>query len=156
MRFIKESVIRASAAEVFAFHEAPDAFARLQPPWQTTEIIQPPTSLEVGTRVVLKVRVGPFRQTIVAEHVAYEAGRMFADRMVEGPFAKWLHQHIVTPQGNNECTLTDEVEVELPMGGLGRMFGSGFARRSLERLFAYRHEITREACEGGEFRSARP
>ena len=57
MRFVKESVIRASAKVVFAFHEAPDAFERLQPPWQKTEILQPPTSLEVGTRVILRVKV---------------------------------------------------------------------------------------------------
>jgi ligand-binding SRPBCC domain-containing protein len=57
MRFVKESVINASAEKVFAFHEEPDAFERLQPPWQTTEIVQPPASLEVGTRVLLKVNV---------------------------------------------------------------------------------------------------
>jgi ligand-binding SRPBCC domain-containing protein len=92
MKFVKESVINASAERVFAFHEAPDAFERLQPPWQTTEIIEPPASLDVGTRVVLRVRVGPFWQTIIAEHVEYEPGKMFADRIVKGPFASWLHR----------------------------------------------------------------
>lgn len=146
MRFVKESVIEASAEKVFAFHEAPDAFERLQPPWQTTEIVQPPVSLEVGTRVILKVKLGPFWQTIVAEHVAYEPGRMFADRMVEGPFAHWLHRHVVTPKGPNRCVLTDDIEYELPLGLLGRAFGGWFARRNLERMFTYRHQVTRAAC----------
>jgi ligand-binding SRPBCC domain-containing protein len=39
MRFRKESVIRASSDEVFAFHERPDALALLQPPWSETEIL---------------------------------------------------------------------------------------------------------------------
>ena len=147
MRFKKKSIIKASAERVFAFHEAPDAFERLQPPWQKTEIIQPPSSLEVGTRVVLRVKVGPFWQTMEAEHVEYEPGKMFADRLVKGPFAKWLHRHIVTPRGENECVLTDDIEYELPLGILGRTFGGGFARRNLERLFEYRHQVTREACE---------
>ena len=147
MRFLKESVIEASAETVFAFHEAPDAFQRLQPPWQTTRIVQPPSSLEVGTRVILKVKVGPFWQTVVAEHVAYEPGRMFADRMVEGPFASWLHRHIVTPRGASQCVLADDIEYELPLGWLGRLFGGAFARRSLERMFEFRHRVTREACE---------
>lgn len=147
MRFVKESIIDASAEKVFAFHEAPDAFERLQPPWQTTRILQPPTSLEVGTRVILKIKVGPLWQTVVAEHVEYEPDRMFADRMVEGPFASWLHKHIVTPRGPDQCVLTDEVEYELPLGILGRVFGGHFARRSLERMFEYRHEVTRKACE---------
>ena len=60
MRFVKESTINASAQKVFEFHEAPDAFERLQPPWQTTRIVQPPTSLQVGTQVILQVKVGPF------------------------------------------------------------------------------------------------
>ena len=153
MRFVKESIIQASAAEVFAFHEAPDAFERLQPPWQTTEVVQPPTSLAIGTQVVVKVRVGPLWQTIVAEHVEYEAGRMFADRMLEGPFASWLHRHIVTPEGDMQCKLTDDIEYELPLGAIGRAFGGGFARRNLERMFEYRHKVTREACERGEFRA---
>ena len=147
MRFVKESVIRASAKVVFAFHEAPDAFERLQPPWQKTEILQPPTSLEVGTRVILRVKVGPFWQSMVAEHIAYEPGKMFADRMIEGPFAKWVHQHIVTPRGPAECVLTDDIEYELPFGVLGRTFGGRFALNNLERLFEYRHQVTRDACE---------
>ena len=152
MRFVKECVIEASAAEVFAFHEASDAFERLQPPWQTTRVVQPPTSLEVGTRVILEVRVGPFWQTIVAEHVAYEPGKMFADRMIEGPFSSWLHKHVVTPEGEGRAKLTDDIEYELPLGAIGRAFGGGFARRNLERLFEYRHDVTRQACERGEFR----
>jgi hypothetical protein len=147
VRFLKESVFAASAATVFAFHERPDAFERLQPPWQTTEIVTPPASLRVGTRVVLRVKLGPLWQTIEAEHVAYEPGRMFADRMVRGPFAKWLHRHEVTPVGEDRCRLTDDIEYELPLGVLGRVFGAPFARRELEKLFAFRHEVTRAACE---------
>lgn len=149
MRFKKESVIHASAERVFAFHETPDAFERLQPPWQETEIVQAPSSLEVGTRVELRAKVGPIWQTMVAEHVEYEPGRMFADRLVKGPFSKWLHRHIITPRGPNECLLTDDIEYELPLGPLGRLFGGRFARRNLERLFEYRHQVTREACENG-------
>lgn len=147
MHFVKETVIAASAEVVFAFHERPDALARLTPPWQKTEIVQGPTSLKVGTRVILRTKVGPVWQTIEAEHVEYEAGRMFADRIVKGPFRSWLHRHIVTPRGTHESMLTDDVTYELPFGVLGRVFGGAFARHEIERLFAYRHEVTRKACE---------
>lgn len=148
LQFKKESRFDASAKRVFAFHEAPDAFERLQPPWQRSEIVQPPTSLEVGTQVIMRVKVGPLWQTIEAEHVEYEPGHMFADRMNRGPFAYWLHRHIVTPDGDDACTLTDDITYALPLGALGRTFGGWFARRQLERLFEYRHAVTREACEG--------
>jgi ligand-binding SRPBCC domain-containing protein len=150
VRFVKQSVIQASARDVFAFHEAPDAFARLQPPWQTSEIVQPPSSLAVGTRVVLRTKIGPVWQTIEAEHVAYEPGTMFADRMVRGPFASWLHRHLVAPRGLDACTLTDDIEYELPLGALGRAVGGRFVRRELERLFTFRHAVTRAACERPE------
>ncbi|HZR81420.1 MAG TPA: SRPBCC family protein [Candidatus Binatia bacterium] len=163
MRFVKETRIAASAEAVFAFHERPDALALLQPPWQAAEIVQPPSSLAVGTRVVLRVRFGPFRRTIDAEHVAYEPGRMFADRMVRGPFASWLHRHVVTPIGPAESLLTDDVEYELPFGAVGRLLGARLAERELERLFEYRHAVTRRECErrtdddrGGAARDAGP
>ncbi len=147
LHFQKKSKIAASAVRVFAFHEAPDAFARLQPPWQTTEIIQPPVSLAIGTRVILRTKLGPLWQTIEAEHVEYEAGRMFADRMVKGPFSYWLHRHIVEPVSENESILTDDIEYALPLGAVGNFFGGWFARRELERLFEFRHDVTRQACE---------
>lgn len=110
--------------------------------------MQPPRSLEVGTRVILRTRLGPVWQTIEAEHVEYEAGRMFADRMIRGPFRSWLHRHIVEPVDSTSSKLIDDVEYELPLGALGRVLGAAFARRELERLFAYRHEVTKRACEG--------
>lgn len=147
--FKKQSRIAASAARVFAFHERPDAFALLQPPWQTTRIIQPPVSLAVGTRVILRTKIGPFWQTIEAEHVAFEPGHMFADRMVKGPFRHWLHRHIVEPVSENESILIDDIEYALPLGPVGAFFGGWFARHELERLFEYRHRITRETILTG-------
>ena len=73
---------------------------------------------------------------------------MFADQMVEGPFPKWYHRHVVTPRGDSECLLTDDIEYELPLGLLGRVFGGWVASRNLARLFEFRHRVTREACEG--------
>ena len=154
-RFVKESPIEASAAEVFAFHEREDAFASLQPPWQKSEIIKPPASLEVGTEVVLRIKVGPLWRRVVSVHEAYEPGVMFADRMVEGPFARWYHVHRVTPRGADRCTLTDDIDYELPLAPLGRWLGGWFVRRQLERLFEYRHRVTREVCEGARARAAK-
>lgn len=145
--FKKQSRIAASAQKVFAFHERPDVFALLQPPWQTTEIIQPPVSLAVGTRVILRTKIGPLWQTIEAEHVEFEAGHMFADRMVKGPFRHWLHRHIVKPVSDNESILIDDIEYALPLGAVGNFFGGWLARRELERLFEYRHDVTQRACE---------
>lgn len=148
LEFVQESVIPASVEEVFAFHERSDAFALLQPPWERSEIIQPPASLEVGTRVELRTKVGPFWLRIVAEHVAYEKNARFEDVMRQGPFAKWHHQHIFRkhPEG---CVLRDQIAYLPPLGFLGRM-ADGFAvRPRLRKLFAYRHEVTRREVLAG-------
>lgn len=142
MQFLKESVIPASVEEVFAFHERPDAFALLQPPWEKTEIIAPPSSLEVGTRVELRTKAGPFWITIVAEHVAYEKNRHFEDVMMRGPFARWHHKHLFL-EHEEGCVLRDEIEYAPPLGWLGRLVDPFFVRPKLNRLFDFRHEVTR-------------
>jgi len=52
------------------------------------------------------------------------------------------------PQGPDACVLEDTIEYELPLGGLGRLFGRPFVQRKLKRLFAYRHAVTRRAFDG--------
>lgn len=142
MRFVKESVLPAGVEEVFAFHARADAFELLQPPWERTEILVPPRSLEVGTRVELRTRVGPLWMTIVAEHVAYERNVRFEDVMRRGPFARWHHQHLFFehPEG---CRLRDEIEYAPPLGWLGRIADAILVRPKLRKLFDYRHEVTR-------------
>lgn len=147
MDFRKRTLIVAPAARVFAFHELPDAFARLQPPWEKVEIVQPPTSLAVGTRVILRTRIGPLWQTIEAVHVAYEPGVRFADEMVRSPFAYWHHEHVVEAETAASAWLDDQVTYRLPLGALGALVAGGMVERRLARMFAYRHEVTRAWCE---------
>jgi len=147
MRFLKETVFPVSADTLWAFHERKDAFELLVPPWQKMEVIQPPASLEVGTKVILRAKLGPLWKNVVAEHIGYDREQMtFTDTLLEGPFAKWIHRHVVTAKGDKESLLTDDLEYELPLGPLGKLFGGWYARRELERLFAFRHEVTRKVC----------
>ncbi|MEM7202869.1 MAG: SRPBCC family protein [Planctomycetota bacterium] len=142
MRFVKESVLPASPAEVFAFHERPEAFALLLPPWERTEILVPPRGLAVGHRVELRTRMGCFWVKIVAEHVGYEPGRSFEDVMREGPFAHWHHKHLFLPDPGG-CRLRDEIDYTPPLGWLGRLAEPFAIRPKLKKLFDYRHEVTR-------------
>ncbi len=146
-RFTRTLEVAAPATKLWAFHERPDAFALLTPPWENVEIVQPPTSLQVGTRVIIRQHLGPLSVTLTAEHVEYEPGRMFADRMSGGPVKSWLHRHIVEPTKTGS-RLTDDIEYELRGGALGQAVAGRYAERRLERMFAYRHEVTRRECEG--------
>jgi ligand-binding SRPBCC domain-containing protein len=153
MCFVKESVLAATVEELFAFHERPDCFEMLQPPWERSEIIQPPASLAVGTEVKLRTRVGPFWVAITARHIAYDPPHSFEDEMIEGPFAKWHHKHLFLPHEVG-CCLRDEVDYEPPFGVLGRLANPFAVRPRLVRLFDYRHEVTRAALAGRRWRGA--
>jgi len=146
VRFVKESRIDATPSEVFAF-QSPGALERLIPPWEKVERVEGGESIQPGSRVTLKVRVGPFRVRWIAEHTEYEPGRFFADRQVLGPFASWYHRHQFLDDGKGGTTLRDEVEYEPPFGWLGRRLGRRFLEGKLRRMFEYRHQTTRQIVE---------
>jgi ligand-binding SRPBCC domain-containing protein len=148
VRFTRVLDVAAPVDVLWAFHERPDILERLQPPWERIEVLEPPRSLEIGTRVKLRVFLGPLPVLVEAEHIAYERGRRFTDRMVRGPFRSWVHDHRFEARGAGS-RLIDDVEYELPGGWLGRTLGRRFAEGRLGRMFAWRHEVTRAACEGG-------
>lgn len=148
MKFIKESIIKAVPERVFAFHELPDAFERLMPPWEKAEIIQKADISKIGSRAIIEMKVlGIFPAKWIAEHTKYEPPRMFEDVQISGPFKSWRHQHIVLPHEEGAC-LKDEVEYEPPFWFLGEIAAPLVIVPKLEKMFAYRHEVTRKWCEG--------
>jgi ligand-binding SRPBCC domain-containing protein len=149
MEFVKESIVNASPERVFAFHELSDAFARLMPSWEKTTIILPPASLHVGARTIVETSVfGPIKVRWVAEHTIYDPPRMFEDVQTTGPFKQWRHRHIVKPHPQG-AILRDEIWYEPPLGPLGKIFAPILVVPRLERMFTYRHEVTRRWCEQG-------
>jgi ligand-binding SRPBCC domain-containing protein len=152
MRFIKESLIRAAPERVFAFHELPDAMARLTPPWESARIIQSAPNLRPGAIAIIETRIlGLIPKRWVARHTLYDPPRMFEDVQLEGPFRSWRHRHLVEPHTEG-ATLRDEIEYEPPLGPLGLLAAPLLIVPRLNRLFAYRHRITLEWCEGAEGR----
>ncbi len=139
--------IERSAAKVFAWHERPGAFGRLCPPWERVEVTAHVGGIRDGARVSLRTKVGPgwIRWEIV--HRDFIEGRQFRDVQLSGPFAKWEHLHLIEPAGENACILTDKIHYRLPLGALGRLFGAAFTRRKLERMFVYRHAVTKADIE---------
>lgn len=144
--FVYRSAMPASAEVVYAFHAKPDALTRLTPPWENAYVIEHTGSIEKpGSRVKIRLRVGPFFQTWTAEHRACEPGRMFRDVMIDGPFRNWEHTHLFIPDGQNKSWLEDCVEYEFPLGWIGKLAGGAYTQRRLSRMFAWRHRVTSQA-----------
>lgn len=100
--------------------------------------------IEDGARVVLRMGTPPLTLRWVAEHRNYIEGKQFRDVQRSGPFARWEHTHRVESDGPASCLLEDRIEYALPLGRLGSLVGGPATRRRLERMFTYRHRVTRQ------------
>ncbi len=141
--------IERPAAEVFAWHERPGAFGRLCPPWERVEVTRHVGGIKNGARVSLRTKLGPIWAKWEIVHRDYIEGRRFRDILLSGPFARWEHLHQIESLGQGACELTDEIHYRLPLGMLGRIGGGAFTRHQLERMFAYRHAVTKADLEHG-------
>jgi ligand-binding SRPBCC domain-containing protein len=147
MKFIKESIIKAAPERVFAFHELPDAFERLVPPWENARVVQKADISRIGSRAIIEQKIfGLVPSRWVAEHTRYEPPREFEDVQISGPFASWRHRHIVEPHPDG-AVLRDEIEYEPPLWFLGALAAPLVIVPKLEKMFAFRHEVTRRWCE---------
>jgi ligand-binding SRPBCC domain-containing protein len=150
LTYVKETRIAAPPAAVFAFHESPDALTRLIPPWEAMIVVESAGSLRPGSRVVLRGRLlGLLPVNWVAVHTEYDPPHLFADRQESGPFAHWHHRHRILDDGSGGTILRDEVEYRPPLGQIGRTLGGRLIRSKLERMFTYRHDVTRRTLEAG-------
>lgn len=145
--FSKRTRINRSAEDVFAWHERPGAFERLSPPWTRVKILSAKGGIRDGAEVRLKQKFGPFSADWLVRHEGYEKGRAFSDRQISGPFTEWLHHHRFEPVGDNACDLVDTIEYDLPMNSVTDKVAGKCVRRELERVFRYRHEVTRMDLE---------
>lgn len=139
--------IARSAADVFAWHERPGALARLCPPWERIELIGSHDGIRDGARVRLRAKAGPFWTKWLVEHRDYVAGEKFRDVQLSGPLASWEHLHEIKAERSGSSFLTDTITYRLPYGAVGNAVGCAFVRRRLERMFAWRHAVTRADLE---------
>lgn len=140
--FTKRTPMPVPVEQLFAYHERPGAFMRLNPPWEPVEVLEHTGGIQDGAKVDLKLSLGPVPVRWLLTHQNYQKNRQFEDIQVKGPFNYWRHTHRTLPEGEASSILEDRIEYELPLGVLGKTFGGGFSRAKLERMFKYRHAIT--------------
>lgn len=142
--FTFRSPMPVSAGELYAWHSRPLAFQRLLPPWEYNHILN--TSGAFGTdgyRIEFRTSIfGPIKRNWVASAFNFQPGKQFQDRQLQGPFAYWNHSHRMIPDGPDSSFLEDYIEYRLPLGLVGKLFGSGMAQRRSAAVFAYRHALT--------------
>ena len=138
--FEKKSRLACSAADLYSWHEKPEAFERLSPPWTRIKILKPLPALRSGEFTSFTVSAGILSVAWVAGIEEVEPGRRFVDVQLRGPFAKWRHEHLFVEETKKTCVMHDRVTYELPMGFVGRLFANK-AKRDIDKLFDFRHHL---------------
>lgn len=148
--FRRRSRIEVPAERLFAWHEAPGAFERLNPPWDPVQVVEAPADIRDGARAAIRLRIGPLPIVWRLVHRDYAPGRSFRDVQTSGPFRRWEHLHLVepdpaSPSGPDAASfLEDRIDFSPPLGALGEPFVPFLVTPRLRALFDYRHRITRD------------
>lgn len=144
--FEHRSVFPATAEQVVAFHEDANAFRRLTPPppLMFMQVLRDDrTSLTEG-ELEFRLWFGPIPVRWLARHEPGPIPTSFTDRMIAGPMAWWVHQHIFRPVGEG-VELTDHITLAHKAGVAGLFTRLIFDGLPLRLLFVYRHWRTRKA-----------
>jgi uncharacterized protein (TIGR01777 family) len=144
-KFIARTELPVGAGDVYEWHAREGAFERLQPPWERVEVTRRSGGIAPGGVVELRTRFAPgvwlgWR----VRHEGLEGGVGFADVSERGPFASWRHEHRFEPRPGGGSALADWIRYRLPGGELGRVLAAATTRSRLERMFRYRHSVTRD------------
>ena len=150
--FERTVTIEAPAEIAYHWHEMPGAFERMIPPWVRARIGKNDPAIADGSKTCIEIRLLEVWRKWVVAHENVVAGSQFTDRQIFGPFKKWRHCHYFKDTSDGQCELIDRVEFELPIGGIG----SSYAKKELERVFAYRHEVAKRDIERFAARASRP
>lgn len=147
LQFSRSVAIAAPIETVWAFHARPDILQILTPPWQPVEIVRREGGLAIGAESEFRIWLGPLPVTWLARHQACEPLRWFVDEQVVGPMAAWEHRHGFEQIGPGTMRLTDAIAYALPAGQATEPLLAQWVEQRLADMFAYRHRVTRLACE---------
>lgn len=123
--------------EVFDFYADAFNLELLTPPWLKFRVITPPPiTMAAGAEIEYRLRLHGIPMRWQSRITEWAPPRHFIDEQIKGPYRKWRHRHLFTPQDGG--TLVQDA-VEYAMLG-GRLADRLLVRRDLRRIFAYRQD----------------
>lgn len=143
IHFIRNLDVPVSAQVLAEWHEKPGAFGRIQPPWEKASIVNKAKAIENDLEEHIQIQMGPFKKMWIARYHDVVKGKQFCDFQVKGPFGYWDHRHVFRDNNGKGARLVDEITYREPLGFLGRILAGKMIYNKLDRMFRYRHEVTR-------------
>ena len=147
LEFSHSSTIAASVATVWRFYARPDAPELLIPPWQPVTIVRKAGSLGSGAEIEYRLQIGPVPVRWVLRQTACLPERLFVEETLEGPVESWVLRHELEPLGPERARLIDEISYQLRGGPIAESLLAPWVTARLQDMFAYRHNVIRQACE---------
>jgi ligand-binding SRPBCC domain-containing protein len=145
--FEKSCLLPGLRVDAFAYLANPLTFFRLTPPWEPVTLLKKTGGIGEGDQMLMAIQPVPgLVLHWLAEHQRYIEHQQFQDVQKKGPFAQWVHTHLLTDvpagqSGPEACQLTDHIVYRLPFDWVTGPLGYWVVARKLVRMFAYRHAI---------------
>jgi lipocalin/uncharacterized protein YbjT (DUF2867 family)/ligand-binding SRPBCC domain-containing protein len=152
-RFTHASIIGAPAADVFRWHQKPEALAALTPA-TLVRIERQEGGVRDGGRVTVSIGLGRARFRWSMRHYGYVDGRRFCDEQVAGPFAVWRHAHLFESIAPSQTLYEDRLEFAVARRGALNRVVAAVLRPLLRIAFAHRHRVVRAAIGSARPRAA--
>ncbi|MEI1278866.1 hypothetical protein V6Z05_11100 [Leptospira venezuelensis] len=142
MIFICRSEFDCKVSELFGFHAGPDGFASLVGSSKRAEVISFPSSLEPGSKAVVRVKIFPgISFQWIALHTELDPQKRFVDIQESGPFAKFQHEHIFIQTEKNTSILEDRITC-IPPWYVNHSLFEFLLEKIMKNEFHTRHRIT--------------
>lgn len=149
--FIYKTEFNCTREELFTWHAQPGAFERLTPYWESVKINELKGHIQDGDYVKLAIELGPLSLNWHLIHDGYQENERFCDLqapgLFKGPFKYWKHEHLFYKIDNKSSVLEDRIKYKSLLAGLD----NSFINKKLERLFKFRHTITKNDIAASQF-----
>jgi ligand-binding SRPBCC domain-containing protein len=143
--FIKSSYINCDVKSLFDFHIDTNNLQKITPNDTKVELLTKDFKPIVSQ--ILKIKATKYFIPMIWEVKIEKIDNpnLLVDLAIKSPFAFWEHKHIFIKHGNIS-ELKDVVTFKMPFGFIGKLL-ERFVIKDLQKMFDFRHKITKEILE---------
>ncbi|MDI9548162.1 MAG: hypothetical protein QM346_11260 [Chloroflexota bacterium] len=145
MKYAHRFRVEAPSADVVEFHQRSASMAAITPPPIIVRIHEAPAVLGEGDEMAFTLWLGPLPMRWRAR-IEQTGPSGFADRLIKGPFASWVHQHVFVETGSDATEVIDMVSAKLSDRPFWRLAGLALWA-GMPLLFTYRAWKTRRLLQ---------
>jgi ligand-binding SRPBCC domain-containing protein len=136
--FESRTPLPCSAERAFQFLTRPANMQAIAPPDLDMVFVTAPEVIELGSKLVFKVRGFGIVQEFEHEIVEFQPQQSFREKMLRGPLPRWTHDYILEPAENDLVVLINRIEFDPPSGLLGMIVTEQRVRDQLQDGHAHR------------------